>query len=86
VDAYIVENGSMKTIENIYGWKIVSIDWQSKGILLDTTRGGMHGFQAAIEIITDHLPIQIVAWNSHNGAYPHSILVEWDGYKDVQKL
>ena len=30
--------------------------------------------------------LQIIAYNQHNGLYPHSVLVEWDGYRDIQAI
>jgi hypothetical protein len=41
---------------------------------------------ARVEIMTDKGQLQIVAWNDHNGYYPHGVLASWEGYTDTQSI
>lgn len=41
---------------------------------------------AVVNIDTDRGRIQLVAFNDHNGYYPHSVKVHWGDYADIQEL
>lgn len=42
--------------------------------------------RAIVDIETDKGLIQIIAYNEHNGYYPHSVYVQWPGYTDTQEI
>lgn len=39
-----------------------------------------------IRVETERGLIKLVAWNEHNGYYPHQILTKWEGYEEVHKV
>ena len=41
---------------------------------------------AVVDIRTDAGLVQMVGFNEHNGFYPHSVFVSWDGHEEVQEL
>lgn len=41
---------------------------------------------AVVDIKTSLGLVQLVAYNEHNGYYPHTVCVSWGGYEDQQEL
>ncbi len=41
---------------------------------------------AVVEILTSVGMVQLVAFNEHNGYYPHNVYASWNGYEDVQEI
>jgi len=37
-------------------------------------------------VLADDDVLQLIAFNDHNGYYPHKVVVEWEGFKDEQEL
>lgn len=46
-----------------------------------------HDLQSAVIIIeTSCGLVKLVAYNEHNGYYPHDVLTVWNGHRDIQQL
>jgi hypothetical protein len=41
---------------------------------------------ACVDVFTDKGKVQLVAWNRHDGPYPHTVIATWSGYKDRQHI
>lgn len=41
---------------------------------------------AVVDVHTDVGLVQMVAFNEHNGFYPHTVLVSWEGHEEIQEI
>jgi hypothetical protein len=72
--------------EDIIGLEVKSVKWGTRILPQYLNLLNLDIDYAVVNIETDKIPIQVVAWNDHNGYYPHNVYVEWEGYSDTQKI
>lgn len=83
----IPETPPLKSSEELIGHEVLQVNWGS--LKLDTTEvyDKMH---ATVHMRTSAGLIQLVAWNEHNGYYPHNVKVTWKkhgkDYEDKQEI
>lgn len=70
--------------KDIVGDEVKSVEWGKATIQEKTSCD--YRQTAVVHLETTSGLTQIVAYNEHNGYYPHSVYVEWNGYKDVQEI
>ena len=85
--------GNVQAVEldtlGLVGAKISSVSYVSDA-LNETVENSIgtstYVSSALVNIETDRGIVQLVAWNEHNGYYPHTVHVEWDDFKDEQEI
>jgi hypothetical protein len=76
--------------ESLIGQTITNIKWGNKPLY---DYSGFHksymdheSVPACVDLTTSIGTCQIIAYNVHNGYYPHSVYVKWNGYEDIQDV
>lgn len=84
--------------KDILGAEIISINWGKDGTVDKTLHpytwtsyyeiwdDKVDVYYCPINIMTNLGLIQVLAYNEHNGYYPHYVYVEWEDYWDLQTL
>lgn len=67
--------------KDIVGDTVISVGWAK-----NTCKDDDYLQTATVNLETSSGLTELIAYNEHNGYYPHSVYVEWNGYKDVQQI
>lgn len=73
------------TIQKV-GWGKQTIHPDYKWIVENNSLFGEDVYYAIVNVETNKGLIQIIAFNNHNGFYPHLVKVSWKDYQDTQKI
>lgn len=78
---------------DLLGARVLSVAWGrhvKNGLVaesLDTLPEHFDDVQrAVVDVMTDRGLVQLVAFNEHNGYYPHSVYTLWAGHEDLQEI
>lgn len=75
--------GSLE-LADLVGASIRDIRWGPDPKVDEEDFEGTH--EAPVEIQTTAGLLRLVPWNTHNGYYPHTVLLEWPGNRDEQSI
>lgn len=84
----LIEDGMFEAVdrEAVKGAKVLRVAWGKLGADASVPMF-VHGDQhACVDLHTDRGLIQLIAYNDHNGYYPHTVHVEWPGYTSTEEL
>lgn len=86
-DVYIVLNGERLDMHDIQymliGHDVTDVRW---GRLHRVPVEALDTYEARIEVETSAGLVELVAWNEHNGYYPHSVIVSWKDKYEKQEI
>lgn len=91
-DVVLVTPDKVIDPENLNDYEITHIGWGNnihpdyKWALKNNTSFRDDDYYAIVNIETQKGLIQIIAFNHHNGFYPHWVKVSWKNYSDTQQI
>ena len=88
-----LHNADNLRAHDMIGAEIESVSWGDKiAGQFDFDTGGprpsscAYDDTAIVNVVTNKGLFQLIAFNEHNGYYPHDVYVEWRNYSDQQTL